>query len=270
MSRPAHVKKNTKNNLSDASSKLALSLIVPTWREGGNLVERVSSWCRYSGLDKIIICQADTEVGRNPFTKTQSPIPIRWTSTRQPNRGRQLNLGAREASGDILLFHHLDSELRPEHLSSIRREMICGHHVGGAFYRHFDERHPLLRHVEPLERFHVRKWGTLYGDQSIFVRREHFETIGGFAEYPLMEDVEFSKRLRSSGPLALLDPPMASSPRRHLRQGPWKTTLRNLGLIALYRMGVSPDRLHSMYYQKNSRNGEYQAHPSSLTAENKR
>ena len=121
--------------------------------------------------------------------------------------------------------------------------------VGGAFYRHFDKRHPHCRWLEPLERFHNRTFGALFGDQSLFVRRAHFAgKLGGFADIALMEDIEFSKRLRRSGALALLDPPIATSPRKHTARGPWKTTITNATLILLYQLGVSPARLHAWYY----------------------
>ena len=91
--------------------------------------------------------------------------------------------------------------------------------VGGAYYRAFDRRHPHCRWLEPIERWHNRTFGALFGDQSIFVRRSHFAHLGGFADLPLMEDLEFSKRLRQSGRLVLLDPPVATSPRKHVREG---------------------------------------------------
>jgi hypothetical protein len=118
-----------------------------------------------------------------------------------------LNRGAQHATGDILLFHHVDSHLTELHLQSLCALMRDRTVIGGAFYRKFDERHPSLRWAEPIERWHSRMFGTLYGDQSIFVRREQFLRINGFAPIPLMEDVEFSRRLRRSGRIALLDPP---------------------------------------------------------------
>lgn len=95
----------------------------------------------------------------------------------------------------------------------------------------------------------TRHGGTLYGDQTIFVRRETFLTLGGFAKIPLMEDIEFSRRLRGAGQIAVLDPPVRSSARRHLRKGAWRTSLQNGLFIALYRLGVSPHRLHRWYYR---------------------
>jgi uncharacterized protein len=105
-----------------------------------------------------------------------------------------------------------------------------------------------LMWLESVARFLTRHGGTLYGDQSIFVRRDVFQQLGGFARIPLMEDVEFSRRLRAAGKIAVLDPPVESSARRHLRKGAWRTSIQNGLFIVLYKLGVSPHRLHRWYY----------------------
>ena len=123
--------------------------------------------------------------------------------------------------------------------------------AGGAFRRRFDERHPHLRWLEPWEARRCQRFGPVFGDQSIFVRRTVFEALGGFAEVALMEDLEFSCRLRRhAGGLAILTPAIGSSARKHLQQGRWRTTLSNTLLLLLYVLGVSPQRLHGWYYRR--------------------
>ena len=152
-------------------------------------------------------------------------------------------------AGEILLFHHADTELTDEHLASLRAAMADPDVGGGAFRRHFDERHPWLRWLEPWEALRCRLGGPLFGDQSIFVRRAEFEALGGYADLPLMEDVEFSIRLRRRCRLRLLAPAIRSSPRKHLEQGRWRTTLTNALFLLLYTCGFAPSRLHAWYYR---------------------
>ncbi|MFQ3670407.1 MAG: DUF547 domain-containing protein [Verrucomicrobiia bacterium] len=181
-------------------------------------------------------------------TEVEELPGVSFVRARTVGRGAQLNAGASVARGKILLFHHIDTVLTPEHVASLAEANGCAGWEWGAFYRKFDDRHPGLRWLEKPERLHCQWFGSIYGDQSMFVRREFFWAQGGFADIPLMEDVEFSDRVRRvDGPL-MLDPPIASSPRRHLCRGPWKTTLRNLWLLARYRLGASPWRLHRDYY----------------------
>jgi hypothetical protein len=220
-----------------------ISLLIPCCSADRELLERIETWKSYPGIGETVVCCDGDPDGRGMNSSGVTVIP-----NSKPGRGGQQNCAASAATGSLFLFHHLDSDLKPEHTSALLEAMEDPAMTGGAFYRKFDERHPLLMPLENVERWHCRSWGALYGDQSLFARREIFETIGGFPDYPLMEDIEFSRRLRATGGMRLLDPPMRSSPRRHLQQGPWKTTFKNALLIALYHLGVNPEKLFKWYY----------------------
>jgi glycosyltransferase involved in cell wall biosynthesis len=221
-----------------------VSVIIPCWRDGAALVELIRRMEPTSGLQWIVVL-ADPDAG---VLRALARLPVDVIRSDCPNRGSQMNRGAELAKGDILLFHHVDSLLTYEHLHSLR-SLNSSEPIAGAFYRKFDQRHPLLCWAEPIERWHCRAWGTLYGDQSIFVSTEFFRRSGGFANIPLMEDVEFSRRLRRRVPIIMLDPPMQSSPRKHLEEGSWRTTLRNLTMLILFQLGISPHSLHRWYYR---------------------
>jgi hypothetical protein len=148
----------------------------------------------------------------------------------------------------VIIFQHSDTNLAEEHVAAIECSLSDPAIIGGAFFRKFDGRPPRLMWLESVARFLTRHGGTLYGDQSIFVRRDAFTKLGGFAKIPLMEDVEFSRRLRAAGKVAVLDPPVQSSGRRHLGKGAWRTSIQNGLFIVLYNLGVSPHRLHRWYY----------------------
>lgn len=222
-----------------------LSVVIPIWREETALAITIPSISSWPEVREVIVVAVKGESTWLPRTESSA---VRFVLADEPNRGRQLNLGARTAGGEWLLFHHADTELTHAHVQSLAALTKRSGIVGGAFYRKFDQRHPHCRWVEPIERWHNRTFGALYGDQSIFVRRAHFERLGGFADIPLLEDVEFSKRMRASGEIALLDPPIASSPRKHLEQGAWRTTFRNVAIMTLFSLGINPRRLHSWYY----------------------
>ena len=223
-----------------------ISVIIPIWRDLEALSERMKILRASDQVRETIVSLAEPNPELIARIKELGAAVI---NAGAPNRGRQLDLGASVATGNWLLFHHADSQLTPEHLRALGELDLTGKVVGGAFYRRFDERHPRLRPLEKIERWHNRSFGALYGDQSIFVRRELFAGMGGFRGLPLMEDVDFSLRLRRAGWVVLLDPPMASSPRRHLTRGPWRMTFTNLALLIFFRLGVSPHRLHAWYYR---------------------
>ena len=221
-----------------------LSVIVPCWNDHAALEVLLPTLCGLRGVEEIIVADASAD---SPTSDLRSPIS--HLRCPRPNRGAQMNAGARRATGDTLLFQHADTELTAPHLSAVAAALRDPDTIGGAFHRKYDGRHAGFDWIEKIARAWNELGGTLYGDQSLFVRRSVFERLGGFAEIPLMEDVEFSRRLRRVGRTVVLDPPIASSPRHHARRGAWRTTARNATMLALYRLGVSPHRLHAWYYR---------------------
>jgi hypothetical protein len=226
-------------------SDTTVSLIVPCWKDHEAARTFAENWAEHPLIHEVVVAG----VGGGPPINHTNP-KIKRCVTQRPGRGVQMNLGAQLATGEVLLFHHVDSILTDAHLRSLVRAMRNGDYVGGAFYRKFDERHPCLRWLEKFERVHCRAFGTIYGDQSVFIRRSDFGRLGGFAPIPLMEDVDLSGRLRRSGKIVLLDPPMRSSAKKQIEQGAWRVTLRNLLFLVLFRAGVSALRLHDWYYLK--------------------
>ena len=228
-----------------APASLRLSVIVPSWNDHDNLARLVPALVRLEEIHEIIVVDAVAELATAQLVRAADGLYLR---AGVPNRGAQMNLGAENATGDVLVFHHADSLLSAAHPAAIRRALNEPEVIGGAFYRKFDRRHPGMLWFESVARFLTRH-GSFFGDQSIFVRREIFRALGGFAPIALMEDLEFSRRLRRRGRVAVLDPAVESSDRRHLERGPWRTTLENGLLILLYRCGCPPALLHRWYYR---------------------
>ena len=224
---------------------LRISVVVPSWRDSENLEMLLPALSRCDRIAETIVVDASGD-GKAEQIALSSSAAFIASST--PNRGEQMNLGAAAATGDVIVFQHSDTNLENAHLAAIEATMLDPEIIGGAFFRKFDGRHPRLMWLESVARFLTSHGGTLYGDQSIFVRRDVFMKLGGFAKIPLMEDVEFSRRLRAAGKIAVLDPPVQSSARRHLRKGAWRTTIQNGLFIVLYNLGVSPHTLHRWYY----------------------
>jgi rSAM/selenodomain-associated transferase 2 len=225
-----------------------ISLIVPVWNDDELIVDLVSRLQVAPELAEWVV--AAVQPGAKLLELHRQRV-VRLISCDQPSRGRQMNAGAAEARGSLLCFHHADSELRPEHLSALEKTARNEAIVGGAFHRRFDDRRTLVVWWEGLIRRVNLFAGPLFGDQSIFVRSSVFERMGGFADIPLMEDLEFSGRLRRLGSVVLLDPPLWSSPRRFRGHGNWRTTLLNLALIGLFYLGVDPRTLHRWYYGRS-------------------
>lgn len=232
-----------------AELPIAISIIVPCWRGDAVPAETAARWLRFPAVREVIMAVA----GETLATEGK-PSSFRTVHCIQQGRGNQMNEAARTATGNVFLFHHADTELTEAHLQSLESAMRTDVSLGGgAFRRRFDERHPHLRWLEPWEALRCRRFGPLFGDQSLFVRQLVFEALGGFANIPLMEDVDFSCRLRRHSKIALLSPAICSSARKHLQQGRWRTTLINALFLLLYVCGISPRKLHAWYYRPASK-----------------
>lgn len=226
--------------------RLKCSIVIPCWNDLDALAALLPELRKIDNIHEIIVVEASEDRQSQELADAYGTV---FLHSVQPSRGEQMNMGAAAATGDVIVFNHVDTQLTGAHLLALESAMSDPEIRGGAFYRKFDRRHPHLDWLAKIARIHNR-WGTtIFGDQSIFVRREVFQELGGFAPIPLMEDVEFSRRLRSAGPIAMVDPPVQSSARRHAARGPRRTSLQNVLLLFLYKIGVSPRRLHRWYYQ---------------------
>ena len=117
--------------------------------------------------------------------------------TSPPGRARQMNVGAEQASGEVLLFLHADTRLPADALAAITHALAGGRQRWGRFDVRIDGRSPLLRLVGWAMNWRSRLSGIATGDQAIFVQAALFRQLGGFPCQPLMEDIEFSRRAKA-------------------------------------------------------------------------
>ncbi len=164
-----------------------------------------------------------------------------------PGRARQMNRGALDASGDVLLFLHADTRLPASALRDIAAALNDARYVGGRFDVELDSDRWLLKVVGFMISLRSRLSNVGTGDQAIFVRREILAELGGFPDMPLMEDIAFCRMLRRAGKVACLRSKVVTSARRWEAGGVWRTIFRMWTLKLLYLAGVPPARLKRFY-----------------------
>ena len=219
-----------------------ISVIVPTLNEQSCLAATLDALPLACG-DELIVVDAGSADGTPDIAR-------RYTSqVYQGPRGRarQMNHGARQARGDILLFLHADTLLPADGLEAVRQVLQQPGMVGGAFRLRITPATPALRLVAWGTNLRSRFGGLPYGDQALFVARRVFEELGGYDDVPFMEDVRLVQALRRRGHLTILPQAVATSGRRWQRDGVFFTTARNVVLMILYFCGVQPATLRRWY-----------------------
>lgn len=156
-----------------------------------------------------------------------------------------MNAGARLAAGDILLFLHADTRLSSGALSAIRSAMADPSVQSGVFRLRFDRRGfwPNLFALGARVRWHR----IAFGDRGLFVRRTAFEAVGGFANVPILEDLDLVRRLRGNGNFVYLRCPITTAWRRFAHVGPLRQQIRNLRVWVQYILGRPPDKIRVRY-----------------------
>ena len=167
--------------------------------------------------------------------------------TCRPGRAGQMNVGAVEASGDVLLFIHGDSVLPLGWPSCVLAALEDNGTVAGAFSFALRDRFAGAAMVEHFTNLRSRLFQMPYGDQGLFLRRSLFEELGGFPRLPIMEDYVFVRQLRKRGRVITLEAPVLTSGRRWQKFGPIRTTLINQLVITGYWLGVPPEKLKRLY-----------------------
>lgn len=161
-------------------------------------------------------------------------------------RGSRLSHAAAAARGDVLLFLHADT-LLPKGWPDLVECAVAGGAVGGAFRLAFAGGGVRLSWVAFWANLRTGFTRVPYGDQAPFVRRDLYESLGGHKPWPLLDDYDFSKRLRDAGRIVILPAAVRTSPRRYLERGVMRTILQNWRTLAKFKKGVDPETLAAEY-----------------------
>jgi rSAM/selenodomain-associated transferase 2 len=226
-----------------------ISIVIPVYNEEERINRTIERIREIAEQEDIEIITVDGSPAGNTIGKIKDSRVIPLKSPR--GRARQMNRGAEKASGEILLFLHADTLLPPRAFHEIRRILDDSRFTAGAFRLSFDNRSFPFRLIEWTTGIRNRITRIPYGDQAYFIRKINFENIGRFPDIPLMEDLEFMRRIKKAGKrIRISNLRVKTSARKWETEGIFYTMIRNWTLQLLYIMGTPPEKLVKYYYRE--------------------
>ena len=224
---------------------MRVSVVIPALNEGSLIADCVERAWRAKADEVIVVDGSSADTTRQLAEQAGARVMIA-----AKGRATQQNAGATLATGDILLFVHADCTLGRHCISQIRTTMTSSEFGYGCFRQRIMAKGVKYRALELGNDLRARVLQMPYGDQGIFIRKDLFDEIGGFAEFRLMEDAIIANELRRRTRPAILQGPIQVDARRWEKHGVVQQTFRNLLLTFAWRMGVHPDRL-AKYYESH-------------------
>lgn len=223
-----------------------ISVIIPVLNEASQITASLKPLQALRGgqIEVIVI-----DGGSNDETvRMATPLADKILHSHR-GRARQMNLGAAQASGSTLLFLHADIRL-PSPLNQTLQAITDPN--WGRFNVQLNDPHWMYKIIAKMMNWRSCITGIATGDQAIFVKRDLFERLGGFADIPLMEDIELSRRLLKLGRPSCLRERVVVSTRYWQNHGMIISVVKMWLLRSAYFLGVSPHRLMKIYYRTDS------------------
>jgi len=217
-----------------------VSVIVPALNEAAHIKAAIVS-AREAGAHQCIVADGGSVDATVAIAREAGAMVV------AAPRGRavQMNAGAKQATGDVLLFLHADTRLPQTAIQDLFDALHRPAVQAGIFRLRFVPTTPLLSLYAATT---ALPWGRIaFGDRALFVRKDTFEHLGGFAELPIFEDLDLVRRLQQHGGFVFLRSAVETSPRRFNQNGRLRQQARNFSLWARYHLGSSPEALAHRY-----------------------
>ena len=223
-----------------------ISIIIPTYNESENLPILLSDLSTITGKVEVIIADCNSE------DKTRDIACIygaKIYKSKKKNRGLQLNIGARNAKGEWFVFIHADSRLNEKFLKHIKSIVKSDKNLIYFLKLKINNKKIIYRFLEILVNLRSYLFKDPYGDQGLIIHRKAYLKNKGYRKIPLMEDIDFIKRLGNKKNLRMLNIPIYTSSRKWEKNNIIYQAFKNWKFRERWRKGDSIKSIYLDYYK---------------------
>ncbi len=224
-----------------------VSIIIPTINEANNLPLLLSDLSIIQKEGEIIIVDGGS---KDKTIDIANIYGAKVYKSSEKNRGLQLNIGAKNAKGDWLLFLHADTRLNDDWFRKINSVFKGDKNYIYYFKFKINNKKMIYRVLEILVNFRSICFKQPYGDQGLVIHRKTYFKNNGFRKIPLMEDVDFLRRLKNKKDLKQLNLPIFISSRKWERTNIFLQAIKNWNLRKRWLKGESTQSIYCDYYKK--------------------
>ena len=223
-----------------------ISIIIPTYNESENLPLLLSDLSIITGKVEVIIADCNSE------DKTRDIACIygaKIYKSKKKNRGLQLNIGAKNAKGEWFVFIHADSRLNEKFLKHIKSIVKSDKNLIYFLKLKINNKKIIYRFLEILVNLRSYLFKDPYGDQGLIIHRKAYFKNKGYRKIPLMEDIDFIKRLGNKKNLRMLNIPIYTSSRKWEKNNIIYQAFKNWKFRERWRKGDSIKSIYLDYYK---------------------
>ena len=224
-----------------------ISIIIPTINEANNLPLLLSDLSSIQKEGEIIIVDCGSE---DKTIDIANIYGAKVFISRERNRGLQLDIGAKNSKGDWLIFLHADTRLTHDWFTKIKSVLKGGKNYIYYFKFRVNDKKIIYRVLEILVNFRSQYFKQPYGDQGLIIHRSIYLKNNGFRKIPLMEDLDFLRRLNNKKDLKQLNLPIFTSSRKWQKNNIFLQAIKNWHFRRRWLKGESTKSIYSDYYKK--------------------
>ena len=224
-----------------------ISIIIPTINEANNLPLLLSDLSSIQKEGEIIIVDCGSE---DKTVDIANIYGAKVYKSEEKNRGLQLNIGAKNSKGDWLIFLHADTRLTHDWFKKINSFLNGDKNYIYYFKFKINNEKIIFRVLEILVNLRSQFFKQPYGDQGLIIHRNTYLKNNGFRKIPLMEDLDFLRRLKNKKKLKQLNLPIFISSRKWEKTNIFLQAIKNWNFRRRWLKGESPKSIYSDYYKK--------------------